>query len=187
MEEKDLLAGLKASQITCYEKLIGEYALYITRVVRKVAGNRLTKEDVEEISADVFIKLWEGREEIKIKRGYLKSYLGAMARNKTLNKLRSIGGYECIPLEEDEVVCHSLSTTPEMKLLSKENTTVINEVVRSLPEPDREIFIRRYFYMEQLASIGKRLELPIGTVGTKLFRGKKKLEQKLKERGVAYE
>ena len=71
--------------------------------------------------------------------------------------------------------------------MAKESDDLINELVSALPEPDREIFIRRYFYMEKLSEIAKHIGINPATVGTKLFRGKKKLEQLLKERGECYE
>lgn len=183
MEEKMLLQGICNSQIDCYEMLIDKYSPYIARVVMKVASNRLDKEDMEEICADVFIKIWENRTKINIKEGALKSYLAAIARNKTINRLRGLGIKEILPLEED---CIKYDT-PEALLMEQESTEFINSVISILPEPDREIFIRRYFYMEKLSEIAEEIGISAATVGTKLFRGKRKLEKVLKERGVSYE
>lgn len=183
MDEKKMLEGIRASQIASYEMLIDVYSPYIVRVVMKVASNRLNKEDIEEVSADVLVKLWESRHQLVIKEGSLKAYLGAMARNKTLNKIRALGRCEILPLEEDCIEYE----TPENTLMRKESDHFINELVSTLPEPDREIFIRRYFYMEKLAEIAKHVGINPATVGTKLFRGKKKLEQLLKEVGERYE
>ena len=41
--------------------------------------------------------------------------------------------------------------------------------------------------MKKTIDIADSLKLNVQTVGTKLFRGKKKLETVLKERGVTYE
>lgn len=183
MDEKQILEGIRASQVESYENLIDVYSSYIARVTFKVSSNRLTKEDMEEVCADVFVKLWENRYKLTIKEGSLKAYLGAMTRNHTLNKIRAKVNYELLPLEEDIIEY----TTPESDLMAKESDDLINELVSTLPEPDREIFIRRYFYMEKLSEIAKHIGINPATVGTKLFRGKKKLEQLLKERGECYE
>ena len=71
--------------------------------------------------------------------------------------------------------------------MQEEDNKLVLAALNTLPEPDREIFIRRYFYMEKIIDIAEVLHLNVQTVGTKLFRGKKKLERALKERGVAYE
>lgn len=183
MNEEWILNGLRQSDIKSYEALIDEYSSYVVRVIRKVGGNLIIKEEIEEISADVFIKCWEKRESMKVESGKLKSYLGVMARNHTLNRLRGKGKFELIPLEEDTVDF----TTPEHEVVQKEDEKILEELLSLLPEPDRKIFIRRYFYMEKVLEIGKVLGINTQTVATKLFRGKKKLEKVLKERGVSYE
>lgn len=182
MQNEEILKGLKSNDIEAYEKLVNTYSRYVAVVVMRVAGDRLSNEDIEELSADVFIKLWQGRQSLEISAGKLKSYIGAMARNRTINKLRD-KHIEVLPLEEDEIDYE----TPEGYLIDVENKGILNEVINTLPEPDREIFIRRYFYMEKMSEIANKLGINAQTVGTKLFRGKKKLEKGLKERGVAYE
>lgn len=182
MQSEEIIKGLKANDIEIYEKLVNTYSRYVAAVVIRVAGERLTNEDIEELTADIFIKLWQDRHSLEISAGKLKSYIGAMARNRTLNKLRD-KYIEVLPLEEDEIDYD----TPEGCLIDTENKNILNEVINTLPDPDREIFIRRYFYMEKMSEIANRLGINVQTVGTKLFRGKKKLEKGLKERGVAYE
>lgn len=183
MDEEILLNGLKQSNLKYYEALIDAYSSYVVRVIIKVGGHSLSKEEIEEVSADVFIKCWEKREGLSIETGKLKAYLGVMARNHTLNRLRAQGKAEIIPIEEDTVDF----ITPEHTLMEKEGEKLIQELLNVLPEPDREIFIRRYFYMEKVLDIGKVLGINSQTVATKLFRGKKKLEAVLKKKGVNYE
>ncbi|MGL6174566.1 MAG: RNA polymerase sigma factor [Cellulosilyticaceae bacterium] len=182
MEPEKILDGLKSNDIKCYEALVDTYSRYVAAVLIKVAGNRLTNEDIEELCADVFIKFWQDRQKLTVEANKLKSYIGVMARNKALNKLRD-KNIEIIPLEEDEIDYQ----TPEGHVLEMEYKTILNEVIDTLPEPDREIFIRRYFYLEKMGEIAIRLGINAQTVGTKLFRGKKKLEKSLRERGIAYE
>lgn len=183
MDEEKILNGLKQSDVKSYEMLIDEYSSYVARVIIKVGGTYLSNEEIEEVSADVFIKCWEKRESLSVQSGKLKSYLGVMARNHTLNQLRAKGKAEIIPLEEDVIDVR----TPEHTILEKEGEKLVQELLDVLPEPDREIFIRRYFYMEKVLEIGKALGINSQTVATKLFRGKKKLEAALKKRGANYE
>lgn len=183
MEEKVILNGIKKGEVKSYELLIDHYSSYVAAIIIKVTSGRLSREEIEEVSADVFIKLWQKRETLQIEQGKLKAYLGVMARNHALNELRNKGMMEVIPLEEDSIEYE----TPESEILRQEDKTLIVKALGTLSEPDREIFIRRYFYMEKIIDIAQELGLNVQTVGTKLFRGKKKLERALKERGVSYE
>ena len=150
-------------------------------VISKVAKERLNREDIEELASDVFAKLWERKNELNIQEGKEKAYIGASARNHTLNLLKKRGLLSTIPLEEDVISDHA---TPEKVLLEEEEATTIRKVIESLPEPDDEIFIRRYFYFEKIIDIARALNMKEQTVTTKLHRGKQKLAKLFKERGI---
>jgi RNA polymerase sigma factor (sigma-70 family) len=164
-----------------FEKIIDRYTAYVVTVISKVAKERLNREDIEELASDVFAKLWERKNELNIQEGKEKAYIGASARNHTLNLLKKRGLLSTIPLEEDVI---SDNATPEKVLLEEEEATTIRQVIESLPEPDDEIFIRRYFYFEKIIDIARALNMKEQTVTTKLHRGKQKLAKLFKERGI---
>lgn len=164
-----------------FEKIIDGYTAYVVTVISKVAKERLNREDIEELASDVFAKLWERKNELNIQEGKEKAYIGASARNHTLNLLKKRGLLSTIPLEEDVI---SDNATPEKVLLEEEEATTIRQVIESLPEPDDEIFIRRYFYFEKIIDIARALNMKEQTVTTKLHRGKQKLVKLFKERGI---
>lgn len=164
-----------------FEKIIDGYTAYVVTVISKVAKERLNREDIEELASDVFAKLWERKNELNIQEGKEKAYIGASARNHTLNLLKKRGLLSTIPLEEDVI---SDNATPEKVLLEEEKTTTIRQVIEGLPEPDDEIFIRRYFYFEKIIDIARALNMKEQTVTTKLHRGKQKLAKLFKERGI---
>lgn len=164
-----------------FEKIIDGYTAYVVTVISKVAKERLSREDIEELASDVFAKLWERKNELNIQEGKEKAYIGASARNHTLNLLKKRGLLSTIPLEEDVISDHA---TPEKVLLEEEEATTIRQVIESLPEPDDEIFIRRYFYFEKIIDIARALNMKEQTVTTKLHRGKQKLAKLFKERGI---
>lgn len=164
-----------------FEKIIDRYTAYVVAVISKVAKERLNREDIEELASDVFAKLWERKNELNIQEGKEKAYIGASARNHTLNLLKKRGLLSTIPLEEDVISDHA---TPEKVLLEEEEATTIRKVIESLPEPDDEIFIRRYFYFEKIIDIARALNMKEQTVTTKLHRGKQKLAKLFKERGI---
>ena len=72
----------------------------------------------------------------------------------------------------------------ESELSRKRNREIVRQTVSELPEPDREIFIRRYFYCERVKAIALRLGLSPKAVENKLFRGKQKLKALLIEQGA---
>lgn len=59
---------------------------------------------------------------------------------------------------------------------------LIGQLLTELPEPDREIFLRRYYYLESCREIGQRLNMQEHTVTVHLSRGREKLRKQFLER-----
>jgi RNA polymerase sigma-70 factor (ECF subfamily) len=63
----------------------------------------------------------------------------------------------------------------------REMSRILREKVSSLPEYYKEAMILRYFYGYSYEEIGKTLKIPLGTVRSRLARGRKELMEKLKD------
>lgn len=50
-----------------------------------------------------------------------------------------------------------------------------------MPEPDREIFLRHYYYCQGVADIALALDMNANTVKTRLRRGRERLRKELAE------
>lgn len=56
-----------------------------------------------------------------------------------------------------------------------------------MDEPDKSIFIFRYFYFKKVKDIGIKLNLSPKKVENSLYRNKEKLKKSLIEGGIIYE
>jgi RNA polymerase sigma-70 factor (ECF subfamily) len=185
MEDYELLKGIKNKNVKCYEALIDKYIRYVTVVVSSVGKDTLTAEDIEEISSDVFIKIWTDGHKIDLKSDTFKPYLAKVARNMTINKLRKLNKGKVLPIDEDIILIDH--GTPADNIITLENAEIISTSIKEMEEPDREIFIRRYFFLEKVIDIAGKLGINENTVATKLSRCRKALKKSLIERGVLCE
>ncbi|OOB80528.1 MAG: hypothetical protein BEN19_04465 [Epulopiscium sp. Nuni2H_MBin003] len=176
MDDKSILLNMAKGDVASYEVLIDKYTRYVVAIIKRIAINNLSNQDIEEITADVFIKLWENRE--KLIADSLKKYMAIIARNLTLNRLRKVN--KLCELDEEESIDLD---TPEKELIQKEMQTILLNAILSFSEIDKEIFIRRFFYMQKITDIAECIGIPENTVHTKIARGKKKLEKLLLQRG----
>lgn len=164
---KELRAG--SEDALCY--FIHKYMPYVSTVIFNVIGTSMSAPDIEEVASDVFLALWQNAEKVHS----VKGFLGTVARNKAKNKLRQLG--QELPLEEDMLIIDEL--TPERCAEKKELAEAVKKAVNRLPQPDREIFLRFYYYFQTLEEIAAEMELNISTVKTKLRRGREKLKASL--------
>ena len=79
-EEQDLCRGLRAGSPKAYRQLLDRYTPYVWAVVRNIAGEKLSRAELEDLAAEVFAGIWRGREGLR-EEGSLRGYLAACARN----------------------------------------------------------------------------------------------------------
>lgn len=98
-----------------------------------------SKELAEEIVSDVFIKIWQKRNELEF-IGNLKVYLYVSIKNTALTYLLKQHRRVAISIDELDVELESFARTPEEILLSGELIRKIEEVIFSLPPRCKIIF-----------------------------------------------
>ncbi len=168
-DEVKLLMRLKDKERDSIDEAIEVYTPYLSTVLYNMVGNRLPKEDIEEIVSDVFVTLWKNAKYIDLEKGTIKSYIAAVARNFVLKRLNKKIDHTCL---DDIEISDEASA-------SEENSTnsVVWDAVMSLGEPDNEIFVRYYKFDEKLKDISRATGINISTIKTKLSRGKRKLKR----------
>ena len=173
VDEAKLLRQLRRKKENSINQAIEIYTPYLSTVLFNMVGNRLPKEDIEEIISDVFVMLWKNAEYIDLEKGTIRSYISATARNFALKKLNKKIEYTSI---EDVELPDITSITDEYS-----ETEYLWNAVMELGEPDNEIFVRFYKFDEKLKDISKATGLNISTIKTKLSRGKYKLKRILSD------
>ena len=61
------------------------------------------------------------------------------------------------------------------------------KLLQELNDKESEIMLRFYYYRQTVSEISHEMDVNVSTVKTKLSRCRKKLRQKLQERGFGYE
>lgn len=141
MQERSLIRRLKQHQPQALEELITTYSPYVGTIIRNIIGKYLAEPDVEELTADVFLAVWEHTDQLKA--GKLTAYLAAIARNRAKNRIRSY--HETVNLEDlveigsEEDVEGSI----DQKILGE----LLQDVLDTLSAKDREILVRYYYCM----------------------------------------
>lgn len=174
MTEEKLLEGLRNQEPEALEALILQYNRYVAAVIAAILGTSCRREDVEELASDVFIAVWNHAEALHL--GKVKAYLGVTARNAAKSFLRR---QKRLPMDDDEIFAPVSGTTPEHALLKKEQAKLVQEAVDSMGQPDREIFLQYYYYLQTSAQIGKALGMSAGAVRARLMRGRETLKRTL--------
>ena len=146
-------------------------------MVRVLAGQG-AREDVEELTADVFLALWAHAGELDPEQG-LRPWLGAVARNRAMDWLRT--HKEAAPLPEDAAAPGGAD--PQAEAERREVGSPAVGRGGGLDEPDRTLFLRYYYYGDKLKDIARALGLTQTAAKQRLFRGRKALRDTLTKGG----
>ncbi len=152
-------------------------------------GNRSLVEDAMQES---FVRLWESMTTGgKIKKNF-KGYLYQIARNCALDiRQREIKkgclSTDAMDYEGIEEILGQQSVSLEDEFARRYNYAMVHETISEMEEPNRTIFLLKYFYYYTVREIAGVVHLSEDNVESRLRRQKKKLQEKLIERGVCYE
>ena len=179
MTETQLIKELARGELSALEALVERYTPYVSSVAARILRGR--QADVEELTADVFLTVWENRE--RLRPGKVKSYLGAIARNRAFNLLRAYR--ENLPLEGDVLLLET--DGPEKELDRRETARIVHQALSQLDRPQRELFVRHYYYGQTVREAALAMGVNLSTAKTWLRRGRETLKSILKKEGYGHE
>lgn len=180
MTEEKLINELRQGKTSALDRLITKYTPYVSAVIRRIIGDKT--EDCRELTADVFIAVWENRE--RIQSGNLTAYLAAIARNKAFGLLRK--SRDDLPLDEDIIITAEADSDPEAQAESRDMGRLIKEALMTLDKQQRELFVRHYYYGDTVKDAAEAMNINLSTAKTWIYRGKEVLREYLEKNGVEY-
>lgn len=151
-------------------------------------GERITSDAyiTEECVDDTYIKAWDTIPP-KNPRNFLFAFLAKILRNVSIDRIRERSrnkrnsAMTVLSTELSEAIPDSENA--DSQILEAELAQLITNFVSNLNEEQRRIFVMRYFYMEDLRTISKKLFITEGKVKTVLHRTREKLRLYLQTYG----
>jgi RNA polymerase sigma-70 factor, ECF subfamily len=157
-----MLSGDEEAFTTLYRRRQGQ--LY--RFAFQMTGNVLIAEDVTQ---EVFMALLSKKAKYDAERGSLASFLYGIARNLVLRRIEKTAEIEDYAGPED--ILHDLT--------QRETIESVRRAVLSLPPVYREAVVLCDLQDTTYEDAAQVLDCPIGTVRSRLSRGRSMLAQKL--------
>lgn len=171
------------------ERAIAESAAKYGAYCRSIAGRILrNEEDTEECVSDTWLHAWNAMPPQR--PAILSSFLGRITRNLSFDRRRSQtaqrrgGGSLTLALDELSE-CLPSAVLVEHALEEKELAALIDRFLRTLPERECSLFLRRYWYVDSIDEIARRYAMKPNSVKSILFRTRARLREVLRKEGIA--
>lgn len=172
MTEDELLEQAKQGNHKAFQCIVEYFEKPIAMAVKGILGDCAEAEDVGQ---EVFIRFYKSMHQFKGK-STLKTYLTRIAINLSLNEIKKKKPTLSINNKEISETLMTKETTNS----NFEDKELIEKALQQLPPEHRSIVVLRLMQGYSVKETAKILEIPEGTVLSRLSRAQEKLKQILK-------
>ena len=162
MEHDLLIQRFKAGDLPAFELLHGRYAEAICGVVHTVLRN---KERAEEITQDVFVKVWHYRDSYDASKGRFFTWILNIARNAAIDELRSKSHKEQ-QLNQHTTIFVDIAEEREDNPFGVDMKH-IGKLITGLGKKCHQLLEMLYFKGLSQKEASDFLDIPLGTVKTR--------------------
>lgn len=181
--DRALIARAQRGDIGAFNELVQRYEKSVYNFAYRLSGNY---DNANDIAQDAFIRAYNAINSFRGDASF-STWLFRITTNVFLDERKKARAHpqqsldEYLQLDESSVArqIEDPSPTPEDIATGKEKTAVLASAVASLPEYQRAMVVM--YHMEQKAyeEIAEIMDLPIGTVKSRLNRARLALKEKL--------
>ena len=178
MTEREIIDLLTAHDEVGMNEFMLHYSPLMKYIIAPIVKN---EHDREECLSETAMKVWDKIGSFDASRGSFRAWLTAIARNAALNRARGLRA-------EDELSEASASTSPspEEEVVRRERGAALKSAVARLSGAEKNIFYRKYYYMQPTAQIASELGMTERAVEGKLYRIRRRLREALGGEGHEY-
>ncbi len=173
--DQDLVRRVRNGETQAYGEMVRRYQQSVFNVCWRVLQNR---QDAEDLAQEAFIRAYERLDRFDIRLPF-GPWINRIAANLSINAVNSRKTHFAIDPERDAQPSRS-STHPEAALDRSQQRRTVLEALALLPPNYRMAIELRHFQEMTYEEMAQSTGLPLTTVKSHLFRGRKMLARILK-------
>ena len=173
----DLTKNWQKGDMVAFETLFRQYEKLVFKTAYLITGNR---EAAEDILQEVFISVWRSRHTYDPSKGKLTTWLHRITVNQC-SREKARKAPAAVSLEEKGVDLPEMKRSqPEDILVSKLEYDRLLRAMDALDTKHRSVLVLRYFNDLSYQEIAEALEIPLGTVKSRLYQSLRYLKEQMK-------
>jgi RNA polymerase sigma-70 factor (ECF subfamily) len=162
-----------------FGRVYDEHARGVYGAALRILANPAQAQDVTQ---DVFLKLWRDPSRFDAKRGELGTYLRLMARSRALDLYRESQAAGRARDRLEGVVALDqgrVDDRPASAVERDDEREAVLTALRRLPRPQREALVLAYWGGLTADEIARRVDVPLGTAKSRIRLGMSKLRAEI--------
>jgi len=176
-EDRELVGRCLAGDQAACATLVKSYARMVGTVIWRATGDESV---VDDLAQETFIRVFRALSYYD-SRARLSTWIYTIAHRIAIDHLRKAGRWREDPLDERELEQGSGEPDPEMAFAQQEIDKLVRDGLERIPDKYRVPLVYAAIDGLDYATIASMLGVPIGTVKTLVFRGKRMLMEQIGE------
>jgi RNA polymerase sigma-70 factor (ECF subfamily) len=173
LSDAQLVARCRDGDADAWNELVTRFSRYVYGIA--VQAFRLSESDADDVFQECFTRVYEHLDKLRDDAA-LRPWLAQLTRRLCIDRLR--GGREQ-PTEPEELL---LGVDDALEQLDEAMT--VHEALATLSEDCREILDRFFAQDQSYRAIGEELDLPAGTIASRISRCLNKLRAELEGKNL---
>jgi RNA polymerase sigma-70 factor, ECF subfamily len=185
LDDVELIGSIIRADQSALSELYDRYSRLVFSIAYSLVGDYAT---TEEITQDVFVRVWERAPQYRSDQGKVSTWLISIARHRSIDMLRRQGSRpenHTVSWAESTIDAMPSDDDPEEAAELSMQRQRVRAAIAQLPEDQKQALALAYFNGFTHRQIAERLEQPLGTVKTRIRLAMQKLRQLLRDERIA--
>ncbi len=175
VDENNYIKELKRGNEDALNFIIDIYLPLVKGITYKVLSKYSDKQLMEECINDIFMAVWNNSKKFNGEKNNFKSWIAKISKFKAIDYYRKISKKVEVPSYDIDL---GYKIHVEDDILNSENKKEIINLINTLDNLDRDIFIMKYFMGMSVRSICKEKGITESAINNRVYRCKRKLKEK---------
>lgn len=168
MDDEEAIKKCRAGNNEAFRHVVERYQSEAIGHAIAILGNR---ENAMDAVQEAFIDAFQALDRVDLTRRFYPWFY-VILRNRCYKLAAKLKKHEVSNWDETEILAPAASLQPE-------DTMLLERAMRKLPADDRELITLRHLDGLSYDELAERLEIPQGTVMSRLYYARKKLRERL--------
>ncbi len=159
VSDAQLVARCRAGDAEAWHAFVDRYSRYVYAIA--VSAYRLPSHDAEDVFQDVFMRVYQRLDQLRDPDA-VRPWLAQLTRRTCIDRIRAGGRVELVEqVDEGEV---------DTSLTRLEDAWEVRELLDHVSDACRDILDRFFVQDQSYVTIGSELDLPAGTIASRISR-----------------
>ena len=172
---KNLLAEVATGDSKAFEELTKKYGNLIWSIARRYLSNQAEAEDAVQ---EIFLALWQSASRFDANKGSEITFIATIARRRLIDGLRKNNKHKILQSIDDSITDDVFKQKSNLETNAELSLAI--GILETLEKKDQELLSLSIYQGYSHVEIAKLLNLPLGTVKTKIRRNLMKIREKIK-------